>query len=194
MAEASTQKMEKISFGTTMDRKLFPINCAPTRFGNELSPLRGAPHRGPGCYDNEEVSNMVYNIEKFPICTKKGYSLGARTDPRFRKVHTLITPSPVAYQTTWTELRSFQPAFKPFEVGANRFREIKLDPLINPGPGTYEHDIKRNRQVSWPSQFGAPIHPIQPTPEKRTLKTELLSDKEFRKHKNRVAYLSLYWD
>lgn len=40
-------------------------------------------------------------------------------------------------------------------------------------PGIYEHDVPRNRQVKWPQQFGAPIKPIQPSTEKRTLKTEV---------------------
>ena len=41
---------------TTKDREMFPMKMAQDRFGNELCPLKGAPHRGPGCYENEEVS------------------------------------------------------------------------------------------------------------------------------------------
>merc|ERR1712190_644165 len=40
----------KISFGTTLNRHLFPLECAPDRTGNELTPLRGSPNRGPGVY------------------------------------------------------------------------------------------------------------------------------------------------
>jgi len=40
---------------TTLDRELFPIKMPRNRFGNEIAPLRGAPHRGPGCYENEDV-------------------------------------------------------------------------------------------------------------------------------------------
>ncbi len=45
----------KVSFGTTLDREIFPTHVPPTRFGNDLTPIRGAPDRGPGKYDNEEV-------------------------------------------------------------------------------------------------------------------------------------------
>ena len=46
----------KVAFRTGKDREMFPTKMAQDRFGNELCPLRGAPHRGPGCYDNEDVS------------------------------------------------------------------------------------------------------------------------------------------
>ena len=36
---------------------MFPVHTAPTRFGIEQG-LRGDPHRGPGCYDNDPVSCM----------------------------------------------------------------------------------------------------------------------------------------
>ena len=45
-----------VSFMTTLDRELFPTKMPRNRFGNEISPLRGAPHRGPGCYENEDVN------------------------------------------------------------------------------------------------------------------------------------------
>ena len=35
------------------------MNVPPTRFGNDLAPIRGASNRGPGCYENEDVSNFV---------------------------------------------------------------------------------------------------------------------------------------
>lgn len=182
-----------VSFGTTLDRGLFPHVCAPDRTGNELYPLRGAPHRGPGCYNNAEVSSFTYNLDKWK-CSTRGYSCGARTDPRFGKVHQLVTPSPPQYQTEWTKPRNTAPAYKPFQTSATRFKELTVDPMITPGPGIYEHDVQRNRQVHWPQQFGAPIKPIQPDSVKKTLKTELLSDKEFRKFRNRVAYFKMYFD
>ena len=43
-----------VAFGTTLNRELLPMKVPPNRFGNELG-LRGAPNRGPGCYDNAEV-------------------------------------------------------------------------------------------------------------------------------------------
>ena len=49
-----------VAFGTTLDRELLPLKVPPNRFGNELG-LRGAPNRGPGCYDNAEV------VKKMPV-------------------------------------------------------------------------------------------------------------------------------
>lgn len=45
----------QIAFMTTKDRELFPMKTSKDRFGNELYPLKGAPNRGPGCYDNDKV-------------------------------------------------------------------------------------------------------------------------------------------
>ena len=47
-----------VAFGTTLDRELLPLKVPANRFGNELG-LRGAPNRGPGCYDNAEVTNNI---------------------------------------------------------------------------------------------------------------------------------------
>ena len=55
-------RVVSISFGTTLDRKLFPHNCAQDRTGNELTPLKGAPQRGPGVYNNDEISSSIYQI------------------------------------------------------------------------------------------------------------------------------------
>ena len=46
---------DAVAFGSTLDRELLPLKVPPNRFGNELA-LRGAPNRGPGCYNNAEVS------------------------------------------------------------------------------------------------------------------------------------------
>lgn len=47
-----------VAFGTTLNRELLPLKVPPNRFGNELG-LRGAPNRGPGCYDNAEVTKLI---------------------------------------------------------------------------------------------------------------------------------------
>ena len=49
------EKNSKVSFGTTLTREIFPSHVPKNRFGNDLTPIRGAPNRGPGCYNNEEV-------------------------------------------------------------------------------------------------------------------------------------------
>uniref|UniRef100_A0A8D0GX02 Ciliary microtubule associated protein 3 n=1 Tax=Sphenodon punctatus TaxID=8508 RepID=A0A8D0GX02_SPHPU len=60
-------------------------------------------------------------------------------------------------------------------------------------PGTYIADKLHHRHVTWPMKFGSPDWSMIPTLERRALRTELLTDLEFRKHRNRVAYLSLYY-
>lgn len=45
-----------IPFGTCQQRKLFPHFHPPNFLGNKFLPLRGVPHRGPGCYIADDVS------------------------------------------------------------------------------------------------------------------------------------------
>lgn len=40
---------------STLDREIFPTHVPHTRFGNDMTAIRGAPNRGPGCYENEKV-------------------------------------------------------------------------------------------------------------------------------------------
>lgn len=71
--------------------------------------MRGAPNRGPGRYNNAEVllngllkhllfntlssftqvSSFTYNLDKWK-CSKRGYSCGARSEQRFRKVRLVL--------------------------------------------------------------------------------------------------------
>ncbi|XP_060577345.1 ciliary microtubule-associated protein 3-like isoform X2 [Ruditapes philippinarum] len=221
------EKGPKVSFMTTLDRELFPVKMPQNRFGNEICPLRGAPHRGPGCYENEEKTNFWYEIEH-KINSSKGYTLGARTGPRLPKdnigtffksntnpelrdsdmklnvlqrANTTIgfqTPSPTTYQTKCTDLMEFDRSKKPFLVGADRFPVYRRD--INevlPGPGVYEHDIRRNRRVQWHQSFGGtPI--AMPTIQVRSIidqNTEkLYSTKEEKKYNRKLAYMKLYYE
>lgn len=186
-----------VAFGTTLDRGIFPSDVAPTRFGNDLSPIRGAPDRGPGKYDNEEFTNFWYQV-KNKITSEKGYSLGARTAKRFPKQYHFSTPAPDTYQTKCTERKEFDPAYRPFNSAASRFIVTKKDmEEVLPGPGTYEHEISRNRKVNWHQTFGgAPINlPAvnqHSTIDRNTEK--LLSTKEEKKYHRRLAYLKMYYD
>lgn len=191
------ERKSNVSFGTTQDRTLFPIHMAPNRFGNDLKPLRGQPNTGPGKYENEEVSNFIYQIDHFKT-SSKGYTLGARTGPRMRKEFMEITPSPQEYQTDCTEPIVFDPAYKPFSAAAPRFPVYKRDvEEVTPGAGTYEHDIERNRKVQWHQSFGGSPILLPPVPIKSTINqntSKLLSTKEAKKHHRRLAYLKLYYD
>uniref|UniRef100_A0A8C8SIP2 Primary cilia formation n=1 Tax=Pelusios castaneus TaxID=367368 RepID=A0A8C8SIP2_9SAUR len=156
------------SFGSCQARKIFPFHRAPDRLGNQLGPVLGDPDRGPGSYDNEE-SSMVYALTHKPESIK-GYILGARTSLRF---------PPDCKRTNST---SKSVAEMRFSLCSFSFR-----------PGTYEADKLPHKKITWPMKFGSPDWSLVPIPERRTLRTELITDKEFRKHRNRLAYLSLYY-
>ncbi|MEE6508381.1 hypothetical protein FKM82_020866, partial [Ascaphus truei] len=138
------------------------------------------------------VSNSLYQLERKPL-SKKGYSLGARTALRFPPDKKIQTPDPAEYQSFWAKERAFSPCYAPFSANAARFPDKVTDISLYPSPGTYDHNTERNRMVSWPGKFGAPDWSAVPTLERRALKSELPEDKEFRKHRNRLAYLSLYY-
>ncbi|KAJ8298588.1 hypothetical protein KUTeg_022648 [Tegillarca granosa] len=144
--ETAMERKPKVSFMTTLDRELFPVKMPPNRFGNEVVPLRGAPHRGPGCYDNEEFE----------------------------------TPCPTEYQQHCTDLKTFELDKKPFLVGADRFPVYKRDIVdVLPGPGTYEHQIPKNRKVQWHQSFGGtpillPSITVKSTIDKNTEKLYIL--------------------
>ncbi|XP_060056973.1 ciliary microtubule-associated protein 3 isoform X2 [Erinaceus europaeus] len=176
-------------FGTCQQRKLFPHYYPLTFFGNKFVPLRGSPHRGPGCY-TKDIYGLAYSLAKVPT-SKKGYTLGARTAPRFQSINKNVTPYPGMYQAEYSEEKKKKQSFAPFNVFAPRFRE---DSKNIPGPGTYNPIIKPPAKITWPMKFGSPDWAQVPCLQKRTLKTELSTDKDFRKHRNRVAYLSLYYN
>jgi len=145
-------KESRVSFGTTLDRELLPLKTPHTRAGNEMA-LRGVPNLAPCSYDNAEVSSFVHLLHQKPVC-KKGYSLGARTGPRFTKERNADFPGPPQYQPINSKPKEFSPAEKPFQCGATRFPRIKQE--TTPGPGSYEHDVVRNRSVQFHGSFGGP--------------------------------------
>ncbi|XP_067913403.1 ciliary microtubule-associated protein 3-like [Heterodontus francisci] len=173
------------------ERKLFPVHWAPDRHGNQFPPIRGAPNRGPGSYDTYFKNSLTENLEKKPE-SKIGYALGARTSVRFLPKLT-ISPGPAVYQKKLAKDRIFKPSSAPFGSTTSKSRQSSLNKLVVPGPGTYEPNAQRNRQVTWPMKFDSPDWNLVPAPKKRTLRIELASDKEFRRHRNRVAYFSLYF-
>ncbi|KAB1273844.1 Protein pitchfork [Camelus dromedarius] len=82
-----------------------------------------------------------------------------------------------------------------------------LDITYQKIPTTYNPEIKPPRKVTWPMRFGSPDWAQIPCLQKRTLKAEVVpdwtylipslqlsTDKDFRKHRSRVAYLSLYYN
>uniref|UniRef100_A0A8C9Q2U0 Primary cilia formation n=1 Tax=Spermophilus dauricus TaxID=99837 RepID=A0A8C9Q2U0_SPEDA len=163
------------SFGSCQPRRLFPDFYPPNRMGNNFLPLRGFPHTGPGCYMTDSYG-LAYNLTKIPTSTK-GYTLGARTAMRFKPVNKESTLHPVKYQRVENWKEKTKQSFVPFNVFMPRFQSYSKDNF----PG-------------YPVKFGSPHWAQVPSLQKRTLKVELSTDKEFRKHRNRVAYLSLFYD
>ncbi|XP_071831429.1 ciliary microtubule-associated protein 3-like [Apostichopus japonicus] len=194
------KRQNNVSFGTTTDRPLCPTQLPSDRLGAQLY-RETSPNRAPGTYNNAEKTTSLYNIES-QVTSSKGYTMGARTGPRFRKEFQTITLCPTKHQDDINLPSTFTPAKKPFHVGAKRFHKNTIDPEITPGAGTYEHDVERNRKVGYHGTFGGPQHlKIQPDesvllPEDckgTTEKSRMMTYKEKRKFAIREAYLSLYY-
>ncbi|KAM7053675.1 ciliary microtubule-associated protein 3 [Molossus nigricans] len=192
MCFKKAKTLVKYPFGTCQQKKIFPYSYPYNFLGNKFLPLRGAPHRGPGCYTTENRYDWVYNLSKIPT-SRKGYTLGARTTPRFKPINKDMTPHPGTYQTVNFQEQKPKQNFAPFNVMLPRFRTHSKD-MYYPGPGIYNPKIKPPPKVTWPMKFGSPDWAQVPCLQKRTLKAELPTDKDFRKHRNRMAYLSLFYD
>ena len=63
------------------------MEMPPTRFGNEIKPIRGQPNTGPGAYENEVYTNFQYQTDHY-LTSVKGYTMGARTGPRLVEITT----------------------------------------------------------------------------------------------------------
>uniref|UniRef100_A0A8B9FKA4 Primary cilia formation n=1 Tax=Amazona collaria TaxID=241587 RepID=A0A8B9FKA4_9PSIT len=161
---------------------MLPLHDAPDRLGIQLKSIRGQPSLGPGCYLSQEVSS-VFLLGAFP--SWKGYVIGARTAQRFqvqpqvRKARGEVAERHAGnfwycnHHIPAPETGYFVPVF---------FR-----------PGTYKADKQLHKRITWPMKFGSPDWSLVPMPPRRMLKMEITIDKEFRRHRNRVAYLSLYF-
>ncbi|KFV52114.1 Protein pitchfork, partial [Tyto alba] len=190
-----TDVQKQISFGSCQERKVFPLHHASDRLGIQLIAIRGDPSLGPGCYLSHERGSLQYYLEKQPL-SKKGYVIGARTAQRFIPEPQTVTPSPATYQSFWKKERKCQPAYAPFSTKTPRFPDKPSDKEFFPGPGTYEPGKQLHKRITWPMKFGSPDWSLVPMPVKRMLKMEVQKmtiDREFRKHRDRVAYLSLYY-
>ncbi|CAK7297160.1 Protein pitchfork [Vulpes lagopus] len=245
MCFGKAESLVNYPFGISQPRKLFPHHHPPSLLGNKFLPLRGAPHRGPGCYIAEDVHGLAYNLSKIPT-SKKGYTFGARTAERFKTINKSEAGRAGGYQKMCPEIqekyldKSYEEVyleslgvsipnvcesrwrvennsgkkwdmmlypsmyqaenpqeqihkqnFAPFNAFLPRFRTSK--DTSNPGPGTYNPEMKPPPKIIWPMKFGSPDWAQVPCLQKRTLKAELSTDKDFRKHRNRVAYLSLFY-
>ncbi|KAK2851888.1 hypothetical protein Q5P01_008164 [Channa striata] len=183
--------VQRVHFGSSQDRKLFPFYYAPDRLGNQML-RQEAPHLGPGSYENHEFGTMLHTLEKTPA-SRKGYGLSARTAPRFPPFSSTVTPSPLQYQKDQSQSSIPPPGKTPFNSTAKRFKSKSFTTENSPGPGTYNHDVVTSRKVNWPMCFGRPDWSQLTQLEKKTLRVKLNSEEDFLKHRSRLAYLSLYY-
>ncbi|TDH10190.1 hypothetical protein EPR50_G00072320 [Perca flavescens] len=187
----SAAPVQRVFFGTSQERKLFPLHHAPDRLGNQMA-RQPAPNLGPSSYDNHEFGTILYDLQRTPG-SKKGYGLSARTAARFPPCSKTATPSPQQYQQDQSRSRAPPPGKTPFNSTTERFRSMSRTAEDSPGPGTYSHDAVTNRKVSWPMCFGNPDWSRLPQTQKKSLRVKLNKENEFLKHRSKVAYLSLYY-
>jgi hypothetical protein len=191
------EKPSKVSFGSTGDREIFPSHVPHSRFGNELNPITGAPHRGPGHYEVEQTTNMINEMDRRPV-SKKGYTLGARTAPRFNQYADMITPDPTKYQPDMTKPRQFRCTHKPFNSGTQRNQNLQdAAEHSAPGPGMYECKPVLCRQVSYHQSFGSRPINLPDVAQHSTIDCntdKLRSTKDEKLYHRRLAYLRLFYD
>jgi len=81
-----------------------------------------------------------------------------------------------------------------------RFEQATIDPMITPGPGSYNvHNLRRDRKISWPQMFGGRTDSkarnlIKPNEARRIYRTDRFARKAELKRENRLAYFKLYFD
>ncbi|CAF0771313.1 unnamed protein product [Adineta ricciae] len=143
----------KVVFGTGFaNRPTFPTDIQHDCFGNYQTPIRGVPNLGPGSYENDAKSSFRYVLDQQPM-SRRGYTFNARTEKREAFVPKTDVPSPDTYQKDLTAREHTRRAFKPFDVGGERLPSMAKHGNL-PGPGTYQWDVKQNRQVHMRHSFG----------------------------------------
>ncbi|XP_065710284.1 ciliary microtubule-associated protein 3 [Patagioenas fasciata] len=184
---------KRISFGSCQERKIFPAHQASDRLGIQLTAAGGNPSLGPGCYLSQEQSSLRYSLGNRPL-SNKGYVIGARTAQRFMPQPQPVSPGPAMYQPFGN--KRCQPAYAPFSAKTPRFPDKPSDKELIPGPGTYVAEKQLHKKLTWPMKFGSPDWSLVPMPATRMLKTEvqkLSLDREWRRQRDRAAYLSLFF-
>ncbi|CAF4143624.1 unnamed protein product [Rotaria magnacalcarata] len=143
----------KVVFGTSfLNRPTFPTDIPHDYFGNVQTPYRGVSNLGPSSYDNEENTTFRYVLEHQPM-SRRGYIVNARTEKREVFVPKTDVPSPETYQMDLNKIPETKRAFRPFNSSCDRFPTVFKSTTI-PGPGSYESDVKQNRQVHMLHSFG----------------------------------------
>uniref|UniRef100_A0A3B4H0H4 Uncharacterized protein n=1 Tax=Pundamilia nyererei TaxID=303518 RepID=A0A3B4H0H4_9CICH len=159
-----TAPAQRVCFGSSLERRLFPLHYAPDRLGNQMS-QQGPPHVGPGSYDNHEVCvrekesrgtfSSGFRYGRLPGAAS-WWGATSRASAKKIKKMLAVTPSPWQYQQDQSGSRVSPPGKIAFSSKAQRFKTTPCTSERSPGPGTYAHDRVTNRKVSWPMCFGRP--------------------------------------
>ncbi|KAK2155836.1 hypothetical protein LSH36_230g06014 [Paralvinella palmiformis] len=186
-----------VAFGSGMNREILPLGIPQNRLGNILIPISGDPYLAPGRHENEYFTSFLHQVTS-RITSKRGYSLGARTEERMKDNTDLFSPTATTYQKDCSTERVFKTTYKAFNAGAPRFQVWKRDiDWVTPGPAAYEHNVVRNRQVRWDQYFGGtPINfPSITQPSTISRNTgKLPTTKEEKIYQRKLAYLKMYFD
>uniref|UniRef100_A0A8C3YBL5 Protein pitchfork n=1 Tax=Catagonus wagneri TaxID=51154 RepID=A0A8C3YBL5_9CETA len=165
VAQRKQSTLVNYSFGTCQQRKLFPHFYPPSLLGNKFVPLRGAPHRGPGCYITEDVS---IHFPLGGVLEGKPYGICDLQSPNMD-----TTLYPGMYQKVSPQEQTHKRNFAPFNSLSPRFKTDSKDAYY-PGPGTYNPEVKTSQKIIWPMKFGPPDWAQIPCLQKRTLKAEVI--------------------
>lgn len=128
---------------------MMPYHPPHSRAGIEQC-LRGAPNRGPGCYDPPPEKLFLSQLDQRPR-SKRGWYFGATSGSRLQAAREVGGPGPADYGESPQKQR-VAPSFKPFNVSIPRLPEI--GGAKTPGPGAYDHDVPRNRHIEFDEAFG----------------------------------------
>ncbi|KAL5502283.1 hypothetical protein EMCRGX_G009029 [Ephydatia muelleri] len=138
----------KAAFGSVSERLMMPYHPPHSRAGIEQC-LRGAPNRGPGCYDPPPVRLFLSQLDKRPR-SKRGCFFGATSGTRLQIQRKVAGPGPADYDRS--QQQHVRPSYKPFDISIPRLPEI--GGASTPGPGAYGHDEPRNRHIEFEEAFG----------------------------------------
>ncbi|XP_041860358.1 protein pitchfork-like [Melanotaenia boesemani] len=172
----------RVVFGSSQKRRIFPVQNAPDRMGNQLS-RPDAPHLGPGCYNNHEFGTIIQALQNKPG-SQRGYGSCANTAARFIPTKQAVTPSPQQYQPDQNRSTVPPPGKTPFGSTARRFIRVPRTAEETPGPAVfYVHEVT-HKKVSWPMCFGRPDWSKLPPLEKKSLRGKLTSERDFLKQRS----------
>ncbi|XP_029644422.1 uncharacterized protein LOC115218644 isoform X1 [Octopus sinensis] len=183
-----------VVFESFQDRDVYPFMVPASKFLIKHLQPKGYPLVGPGRYENEAKTSMHAVIKSKIHSKMPPHPPNVWRTATFLMTRKSLIPCPTQYQRRCTEMKTFEPAAKPFGFGSERNLNHSKPSYLS--PTTYNIDTVRNRKVSHHQSFGkAPIFlpeiTIKSTIPQNTDK--LYTTSEEQKHHQKLAYLKLYW-